>query len=224
MVNCNDRIEIELFWVIVNYGMGTKILRAIKQRGITGGTVMIGKGTINCRYLEVFDLCETRREILLILAEKHLAQKVMVEIGLEFLFEKPNHGIAFSTSVESLFGSGSWCHQSVVSTQSEVKTMYQIIVTIVEKGKADNVMDSATKAGARGGTVINARGSGLHEIQKLFLMEIEPEREIVLIITEAEKVETITSAIRHDLDLDGPGHGLIFVQNVNQTIGLYPAE
>ena len=224
MVNCQDRIEIELFWVIVNYGMGSKILRAIKQRGITGGTVLIGKGTINCRYLEVFDLCETRREILLILAEKQLAQKVMVEIGLEFQFEKPNHGIAFSTSVENLFGSGSWCHQSVVSRQSEVKTMHQIIVTIVEKGKADNVMDSATKAGARGGTVINARGSGLHEIQKLFFMEIEPEREIVLIITEAEKVEAITSAIRHDLDIDGPGLGLIFVQNVNQTIGLYPAE
>lgn len=224
MVDCNERIELELFWVIVNYGLGSKILHAAKRHGIPGGTIIIGKGTVNCKYLEVLDLCDVRKEILLFLAEKQIAMKAMKNIGKEFQFDKPNHGIAFSTSVENLFGSASWCHKSVIRTKSEVRTMHQIIVTIVEKGKADNVMESATKAGARGGTVINARGSGLHEIQKFFSMEIEPERDIVMIITEIEKVEAITAAIRRDLDLDGPGHGLLFVQNVNQTIGLYPAE
>lgn len=224
MMNCDDRIELELFWVIVNNGMGSKVLRSAKHHGITGGTVFLGKGTVNCNYLEMFELCELKKEILLFLAEKQLALRAMKKIGQEFQFHKPNHGIAFSTPVENLFGSGSWCHESIISTKNEVKTMHQIIVTIVEKGKADNVMESATKAGARGGTVINARGSGLHETQKIFSIEIEPEREIVLIITESEKVEAITTAIRHDLDLDGPGHGLLFVQNVNQTIGLYKAK
>lgn len=102
--------------------------------------------------------------------------------------------------------------------------MYQIIVTIVEKGKADEVMESATKAGARGGTVLNARGSGLHETQRLFTLDIEPERDIVLIITESDKTEAITSAIRKDLNMDGPGHGLLFVQNITRTIGLYPSD
>jgi len=221
---CNQKIEIELFWFVVNYGMGSKILHTAKRYGIAGGTVMIGKGTVNCRYLEVFDLCETRREILLLLAEKQLVRKVMQKIGQKFQFEKPNHGIAFSTSVEGLYGSGSWCPDSVLSVQSEVKVMHQVIMVIVEKGKADEVMDSANQAGGKGGTVLNARGSGLHETKKFFSMEIEPEREIVMIIAETEKVEAITSAIRRDLHMDSPGHGLLFVQNVNQTIGLYPAE
>lgn len=224
MIDCSKKLEIELFWVIVNYGKGSEILHYAKKHGITGGTVMIGKGTVNCRYLEVFDLCETRREVLMMLTEKQVAVEAMEKIGHQFHFEKPNHGIAFSLAVEGLYGSESWCHESVVKKQSEVKPMYQIIVTIVEKGKADEVMESATKAGARGGTVLNARGSGLHETQRLFSLDIEPERDIVLIITESDKTEAITSAIRKNLNMNGPGHGLLFVQNITRTIGLYPSD
>ena len=44
------------------------------------------------------------------------------------------------------------------------------------------MIDAATAAGSKGGTVINAR-SGIHEEQTLF-MDIEPEKEIVLIISD----------------------------------------
>ena len=65
-------------------------------------------------------------------------------------------------------------------------------------------MDAATEAGARGGTIINARGSGIHETSKLFAMEIEPEKEIVLIISEVAQAESITSAIREKMKIDEP--------------------
>ncbi|MDF2841081.1 MAG: nitrogen regulatory protein, partial [Clostridia bacterium] len=68
---------------------------------------------------------------------------------------------------------------------------------------------------------INARGSGIHETSKLFSMEIEPEKEIVLIISEEQLTEAIAGSIKEELKIDEPGNGVIFIQEVNKTYGLY---
>ena len=100
-------------------------------------------------------------------------------------------------------------------------TMYHAITVIVEKGNAELVIDAATEAGSKGGTIINARGSGIHETSKLFSMNIEPEKELVLILSEKESTENIISSIREKLKIDEPGNGIIFIQDVNKTYGLY---
>jgi len=92
---------------------------------------------------------------------------------------------------------------------------------VVDKGKAEDVIDAAVKAGSKGGTIINGRGSGIHETSRLFSMNIEPEKEFVIILSEAEATEAIISSIRTHLKIDDPGNGIIYVQKVNKTYGLY---
>ena len=41
-------------------------------------------------------------------------------------------------------------------------------IMVIVDGKAEKVIDAATEAGSKGGTVINARGSGIHETSRLF--------------------------------------------------------
>ncbi len=55
-------------------------------------------------------------------------------------------------------------------------TMYDAIFVVVDKGKAEFVVEAANEAGAKGGTIIHARGAGEYEIEKIFSMEIEPEK------------------------------------------------
>ena len=99
--------------------------------------------------------------------------------------------------------------------------MYHSITVIVDRGKAEDVIDAATKAGSKGGTIINARGSGIHETSKVFAIEIEPEKEIVLIISKSDKTEDIISSIKEELEIEKPGNGIIFVQNISEVYGLY---
>lgn len=73
----------------------------------------------------------------------------------------------------------------------------------------------------RGGTVINGRGSGIHETSKVFSMEIEPGKEIILILSESNRTNAIVTSIRKEMNIDEPGNGLIFVQDTNETYGLY---
>ena len=99
--------------------------------------------------------------------------------------------------------------------------MYNQISIIVDKGNAENVVDAAMLAGAKGGTIINARGSGIHETSKIFSIEIEPEKEIVLIISKKEETDKIVDTIREKINIDVPGNGIIYVQELNSVYGLY---
>jgi predicted acetyltransferase len=62
MDKCPDSREYELFCVIVNHGVGSKIIKFAKQHGISGATVILGKGTIKNHWLEALELFEIRRE------------------------------------------------------------------------------------------------------------------------------------------------------------------
>lgn len=99
--------------------------------------------------------------------------------------------------------------------------MYSAIFVVVERGKAEAVIETAEYAGSRGGTIINARGSGIQERSTLFNMAIEPEKEIVLIISEKEKTDNIAASINKSLEIETPGNGIMFVLDINKTYGLY---
>ncbi|WP_163194676.1 P-II family nitrogen regulator [Clostridium thermarum] len=221
MQNTAENHEIELICVIVNFGLGSDIIKFAKQHGITGGTIFLGKGTIKNTILEFFDIAETRKEIVLMGAEAATAHTVMEELNKKFKFYKPHHGIAFSTSITGILGTKSFTSK-IDNENREVKNpMYNIIMAIVDKGKAEEVIEAAQEAGSRGGTIINARGSGIHETSKLFSMEIEPEKEIVMVISEKSLTETIAKSISEKLHMSEPGNGIIFIQDVIRTYGLY---
>lgn len=220
MDNCPDRKEFELLWVIVNFGLGSKVIKIAKENGVSGGTIILGKGTINNRILEFLALSDIRKEIVLMISEKTIASKALEILNKEFDFKKPNYGIAFTTPVICILGARSCKCEYNKERRGVENSMYNAIFVIVDKGKGEEVIEAATKVGSKGGTIINARGSGIHETCKLFSMEIEPEKEIVLILSENHLTEPIASSIRNQLQIDEPGKGIIFIQNVNKVYGL----
>ena len=213
--------EFDAVCAIVNFGLGSKVLKIAKAQGATGGTIFLGRGTIKNRVLEILDLCDIRKEIVFMIVERQVGLKALEALHRKLLLQKSNHGIAFSLPVSCIFGMphiecGCAGHRS-----KEVDSMYKAIFTVVEKGQAENVIDAAGKAGARGGTIINARGSGIHETRKIFDMDIEPEKEFVLILAETGTAEAVAGAIRADLKIDEPGKGIIFMLDINEAYGLY---
>lgn len=220
----NDRSEvhgIELICIIVNYGIASKILKFAKNHGITGGTITLGYGTVNNHILDLMGLCDIRKEIIFMATEKEVAYKVLEELNREFEFLKPNHGIAFTSPICGIMGTKCLACGYQNEERGEKNIMYHTITAIVDKGKGEDVVTAATKAGSKGGTIINARGSGIHETKKIFSMDIEPEKEIVIILSEADMTEKIAKAIKEDLKMDEAGNGIIYVQNVNKTYGIH---
>lgn len=221
MLNNHSEPDFQLVCVIVNFGLGSKILHTAKKYGITGGTVLLGKGTIKNRLLEFLAISDVRKEIVLMVCDRTIAGHALEQLEQKFKFTKPNHGIAFTTSVLGVIGTRNNSNGLLTKEEGGEGIMYHAITVIVEKGNAEYVIDAATEAGSKGGTIINARGSGIHETSKLFSMEIEPEKEIVLILSEQGSTEAIVHAVREKLKIDEPGNGIIFIQDVSETYGLY---
>lgn len=220
MENSSNLKQIELFCVIVNFGLGSKVIKIAKQNGISGGTILLGKGSINNHLLEILDLSDVRKEIVLMIAEKTLVSQALEELSRKFTFEKPNHGVAFTAPVTSFLGVRYCSYNNGKESRGVENTMYHAIFTVVDKGNAEAVIEAATSAGSRGATIINARGSGIHENNMLFSMAIEPEKEIVMILSKSDLSEAIVASIKEHLKIEKPGNGIMFVLDVNKTYGL----
>lgn len=220
MNNDPERTCFELIWAIVNFGKGSKVMHAAKKYGLSGGTIILAKGTANDAFADFLGLTDIRKEIVLMVSDKKMARLALERLDKKFNFEKPNHGIAFTTSVSEVIGSVGCKVTEAEREEGGEEAMHCAITVVVEKGNAEEVIDAATAAGSRGGTIINARGSGVHETSKLFFMDIEPEKEIVLILSEKKEAEAIISSIREKLDIEQPGKGIIFVQEVSKVYGL----
>ena len=91
----------------------------------------------------------------------------------------------------------------------------ELITVILNKGYADDAMAVARKAGAGGGTVISARGTAKESDAKFFGMHIVPEKEMLLIVVEQEKMDAVLEAIRTLPCLAEPGSGIAFCSGVD---------
>jgi nitrogen regulatory protein P-II 1 len=101
---------------------------------------------------------------------------------------------------------------------------YDIVLTVVSRGFADQVVDAARKAGAHGGTVFYARGTGIHEIEKFFSISIQPEKEIIINVVDHEQLQPIMDSIVAAAGLSTEGRGLTFSMPIDDIVGFFSPE
>jgi nitrogen regulatory protein PII len=101
---------------------------------------------------------------------------------------------------------------------------YEVIFCIVNSGYSEAVMDAAKTVGARGGTIINARGTASLEAEKIFGITVQPEKEIVMIVVPAKIKDDVLHALYKDVGLQTAGQGIAFSMPVDGAVGLTPVE
>ncbi len=101
---------------------------------------------------------------------------------------------------------------------------YKLIAAILPKGATGKVMDAARNAGAEGGTILLARGTGVHEARRFFGISLNTEREMLLILVEERKVQEILGAVVNAGRLDEPARGIAFVLSVDEVTGIVHHE
>lgn len=97
---------------------------------------------------------------------------------------------------------------------------HEAIFCIVNSGYSEAVMDAAKRFGARGGTVINARGTASKEAETMFHITIEPEKEIVMILVPTKIKDDVLHALYKEVGLETPGQGIAFSMPVDGVVGV----
>ena len=101
---------------------------------------------------------------------------------------------------------------------------HEVIFCIVNEGFSEVVMEAARRGGARGGTVLRARGTANVDAEKFFGVSVSPQKEIVMIVCDAAARNDILHALYSTCGLDTPGHGIAFAMPVDAVVGLKMPE
>ena len=100
------------------------------------------------------------------------------------------------------------------------RTENSLIVVACNRGCTDDVMVTAKKAGARGGTVIKARLAGLEEMEKAYDLNLQEEKEIVLIVVPTELRNPLMDALNAEHGLRTPSQSVLCSLPIEQIVRL----
>lgn len=108
-----------------------------------------------------------------------------------------------------------------------METKYEVVFSIVNAGFSETVMEAAKEAGARGGTVIHARGTANKEAEEFFGITVQPDKEIVMILVPANIKDAVLHSVYQNAGLKSAGQGIAFSMAVDNVVGIgspAPAE
>ncbi|QHS21986.1 PII family protein [Virgibacillus sp. MSP4-1] len=216
---------------IVKKDRAKRIVQAAKNAGAQGGTTLLGNGIKMNEKRRVLGIpVERERAIILTLVPDEIYENVLTAITESVNLNQPKQGIGFVIDTKNVAGvchmlgfeaeKGASEEEGVRDMSENQKVLYDLIVTIVNKGDSDEVVEASKSAGAEGGTIINGRGTGIHEKAKLFNILIEPEKEVVLTLISRDKTQDVLEAIEVEGKLNQPGKGIAFVMEVERTVGI----
>ena len=186
---------------IVNHGLGEKYAEVARDSGARGGTVLVGRGSASALLLRLLSLSDVERDVLITLVGNDEYARVWDAIASAPLCGKSS-GISYAIPLGG--------------TKMETRIDHELITVIVNRGYADDVMAAARKAGARGGTIIHARGTGKPDDERFFGVTIVPEKEQVLILSETATSQAIRDAISSLPCLVAPGSGIMYTLPVER--------
>lgn len=105
-----------------------------------------------------------------------------------------------------------------------VLTDVALITCIVQRGKADAMVEAAKAAGAQGATVHFGRGSGVRERLGILGVAVDVEKEVINIVVSSEQVDRVFESMYLAGNLDTPGIGIMYVTPLEKAATYIPAE
>lgn len=208
---------------IVNQNKSAKLIRASRRKHAEGATILRGVGTSGKSFWGI-PMEPVKDVVLTVISDEH-AEEVLDIISKSVKMGNPGNGIAFILDITKFTGAVHIQKKKIKPKDQPLKFMdetskFDLIVTIVNKGFGDQIIDATKDAGAAGGTVISGRGTGVHEYAKLFSISIEPEKEVILTLVPDNMTRNVLEAIVKNGELDKPGKGISFVLNVEKVAGI----
>lgn len=185
---------------IVRKGQAKDLMAAARKAGAPGGTICLAKGTASSTILAALGIGDTKQEVLTSVIDSNKADSIIEAIQSV----KAKGVVMIIDSME----------------ESDMNSDWVLIEVICEDGYSEDIMATARKAGAEGGTVINAHGTSTEDDVKFFGAPLIPEKEILMIVISKDKAEAVLKAIKNMETLKKKGMGIVFSIPVRNFMNL----
>lgn len=192
---------------IVQRGEGDKAAAAARSAGGEGGTILMGRGTASRTWLEMLGLGETQRDFALFLvADDAVAADIVKAVSAS----GDGPGVVFSVQASRFLKGGAGEVAEMAEDNVAQDHGRRLICAVLNKGFACDAMAAARKAGAKGGTIVNARGTANEDDARFFGVTLTPEKEMLMVVAEEDVSDAVFSAIGGLPCLADKGSGIVF--------------
>jgi nitrogen regulatory protein PII len=217
--------------VVVNEGQDGAIVKIVYDGGGAACFSCRGKGTASNDVYEVLGLSNTKKHVVMSSIPLSCWPKIKKSLEERFSISPWAKGLGILVTIDSVCGVSTYKFLSNTRSLEEgkgEKTMepiqkkndYEIIMAIVNDGFTDLVMDAAKKAGARGGTILTAHGTGNKDIEKFFGVVITPEKQIVMILVPKTIKDAVIASIYKEVGINTKGQGIAFSIPASDVVGI----
>lgn len=182
-----------------------------------------GRGTAVQSMLDLLGIESNEKRVVLSFANKEKTKKLIEMQKRHLHIGVPGHGIVIAIPIKSIGGGNAVAYLNGENKNAKYtpKSSYahELIIAIANEGSTDMVMNAARAAGARGGTVLHAKGTGAKEAQKFYNVSIADEKELILIVASASQKSDIMSSILHKAGPDSSAGAIVFSLPATEIAG-----
>ena len=218
--------KLYLMVTVVDRKVGKKYQSLYKENDHHVMFSSLGFGTAASDILNYLGLEATEKAVIFSVQEEEKWLQIKKQLQKKLRIDAPGGGIAFIVPLSSIGGKKSL--QFLIEKQDYQKeeestlkdTVHELIIVIANQGNIELVMDAARSAGAYGGTVLHARGTGMERAEQFLGFSLASEKEMIFIVAKKEQKNNIMKAIMENAGADSRAKSIVFSLPVTDTAGL----
>jgi nitrogen regulatory protein PII len=191
--------------------------------GTVVGLSQPASGTAGSEILKRFGLASTEKRIVMTVATG-AQQRMIFQMARKLLYlDIPGNGILAAIPIKAVAGRQTLSYLTDSEITGGTPSMdfeYELIVVVINAGYADTVMDAAREAGAGGGTVLHAKGTGSMRGEKFYNMRFADEKDMVYIVAHKSEKAAVMKAVSQKAGPDTEARGICFSLPISAVMGL----
>ena len=218
--------DVYIMTTIIDRKNSKKYIDLYKKDKLEVMYINLGEGTARGDILDYLGLEASEKMVIFNFVQQHDWMLTKKNLQRKLQIDAPGEGIAFLVPLSSIGGKRTLQflldrQELPESEESTLKdTTYELIVAIADQENLEMVMDAARGAGAYGGTVIHAKGTGMEYAEKYLGVTIAAEKAMIFIVTKKDQKNSIMKAIMEQAGMQTPAKTIVFSLPVTDTAGL----
>lgn len=202
-----------------------------KSFGANNVLINFGQGSAPLSKLDLLGIVDNGKAVFQIMVRNTVYKEFCEGLDKVLHLGENHSGIGFFVPIDGIYGESGkrfFVGEDPIENKEEEVDMSEqskcvAIISIMDKGNADAVMESAREAGATGGTIVKAKGTA-GELAKFFGISISEEKEMLYIIAKREDRDNIMYAIMDKAGPNTDAHGIVFSLPVDKVVGIKDFE
>ena len=218
--------DVYIMTTIIDRKNSKKYIDLYKKDKLEVMYITLGEGTARGDILDYLGLEASEKMVIFNFVQQHDWMLTKKNLQRKLQIDAPGEGIAFLVPLSSIGGKRTLQflldrQELPESEESTLKdTTYELIVALADQEHLEMVMDAARGAGAYGGTVIHAKGTGMEYAEKYLGVTIAAEKAMIFIVTKKDQKNSIMKAIMEQAGMQTPAKTIVFSLPVTDTAGL----